>query len=195
MNPHFIFNVLTSIQNYQLRGDTRKAGIFLAKFGKVIRRGLEYSREELITLTEEKALLEDYLEVQKALNDEVFDYEIHVAPDLDPDQVKVPPMFAQPFIENAIEHGQLSAVEEGRVKIVFEREDHLLQLKIDDNGVGIDESVKTGNHKKSLSTTITRERLALLEKRFGLDLYLQLDLPNQPHHRGTVVTMALPFIQ
>ncbi|MEL7147020.1 MAG: histidine kinase, partial [Bacteroidota bacterium] len=193
MNPHFIFNVLTAIQNYQLRGDSRQAGIFLARFGKVIRKALEYSREEFITLKEEKELLEDYLEVQRSLNNESFEYEIKMPGDLDPGQIKVPPMFAQPFIENAIEHGDLGGVTNGKVEIAFERQGGLLQLKINDNGVGMKKTTDADKSKKSLSTIITRERLTLLEKRFGQSLRLN-HLDNEGGD-GTTVELALPFIQ
>ncbi|MEO1256427.1 MAG: histidine kinase, partial [Bacteroidota bacterium] len=104
LNPHFIFNSMGAIQNYLLTENSEKASIYMSMFSKLMRQILENSREEFIPLSEEIEMLTNYMELQK-LRFKDLTYTIEVDDTLDEDTAGLPPMFAQPFIENALEHG------------------------------------------------------------------------------------------
>lgn len=164
MNPHFIFNTLQAIQNYILKNDNREAIRYLHSFASLTRDVLENSRSELIPLTRETALLDNYLKLQKLRFGNRFDYRINVDKDLEFLSVKVPPMLSQPFIENALEHGLRDKPEGGLIEVSFGLAGRNMSLEITDNGSGMN-SKNQGNMHSSRATEITRERLSLLGKR------------------------------
>ncbi len=105
MNPHFIFNSLMAIQSYIYKNDPVQAGDYLAKFADLVRITLENSRVEFVLLENELKMLQIYLELQSLRFNNKFEHQITVGKNIDPQVIRVPPMLAQPFIENAIEHG------------------------------------------------------------------------------------------
>ncbi|MBU2914466.1 tetratricopeptide repeat protein [Reichenbachiella agariperforans] len=160
LNPHFIFNSMTAIQHYLETHDPEGASHYMGLFSTLMRQILENSRQEFISLAEEVSMLENYLQLQQMRFGEQFDYKIDIDEELDEDYAGVPPMFAQPFIENSLEHGLFR--EEGvqnRIQINFKKiNDHLVGLEIEDSGVGVKEEKAMTKHK-SLATKITNERL------------------------------------
>lgn len=194
MNPHFIFNALMAIQNFMLKNNPLDAGIYLSKFAKLMRQTLENSREESISIMEEKEMLENYIEIQQLRAENKFEYNINIDESLIEKGIRIPPMYAQPFIENAIEHGNLGEIKDGKLDINFEERDNLLHVSIEDNGVGFDEKVKKVGHK-SLSTIITKERLNLLEKRFNIKLGFSITSSMEKMQQaGTQVRFILPML-
>ncbi len=105
MNPHFIFNALISIQNFIYSNDTVNADKFLAKFSRLLRLILNNSRTRFITIDDEVQTISNYLELQKLRFDNKFDYSINIDSAINTEDTLIPPMLAQPFIENSIEHG------------------------------------------------------------------------------------------
>lgn len=194
MNPHFIFNALMAIQNFMLKNNPLDAGLYLSKFAKLMRQTLENSREESISILEEKEMLENYIEIQQLRAEKKFQYNINIDDSLIEKGIRIPPMYAQPFIENAIEHGNLGEIEDGKLNINFEERDNLLHVSIEDNGVGFDEKVKKSGHK-SLSTIITKERLGILEKRFKIKLGFSISSSMEKmQNAGTQVRFILPML-
>ncbi len=194
MNPHFFFNALTSIQRYLFeKEDTRIAVRYLAKLAKLMRQILENSRETYITLGEEIKTLENYLSLQQLRYEDRFHYQIEIGPGINLEEILIPPMIAQPFVENAIEHGQLHQLESGAIHIRFAIEEGRLLLEIEDNGVGrrvAELSQVTAKHE-SLATIITRERLNLLKRLTREKCTFQImDLPDQ----GTKVAFSFPLL-
>lgn len=188
LDPHFLSNALVSIQRFMLENKTAEATNYLTKFSRLMRQLLEYSREELITLEEEVDLLRNYLDIQKLRLKDSFTYEITVDPALSISDTRIQPMFAQPFVENAIEHG-VSGRLGGRIEVVFRSEDESLILEITDNGAGIQ---STGNESnRSLSTKIIRERIALLNKTNRKPI--QLVFGQGLNKQGTRVQLTLPI--
>lgn len=169
MNPHFIFNSLTNIQNYLFENETLQTAKYLGKFAKLMRQVLDNSREEFITLEKEILTLKNYLELQQLRFPKKFQYQINIAEDLSP-ETKIPPMFAQPFIENSLEHGILHKSEEGFLSIDFKTEKNILILEVKDNGVGLQTSQLLRSEAKkeyqSLATKIVQERLELFSEKF-----------------------------
>ncbi|MEL6538521.1 MAG: histidine kinase, partial [Bacteroidota bacterium] len=163
MNPHFIFNAMTAIQDVIRQGDPKKASRYLSKFSKLTRQVLDNSRTEFVLLEQEVTMLENYLSLQNLRRAHPFQIEVKVAEDVDPEEVKIPPMFAQPFVENAIEHGLADVEEEGRIEVCFGMQGDKLQLTVTDNGQGLagaHTETQTPGHV-SHATQITRERIAL----------------------------------
>lgn len=192
MNPHFIFNALASIQNFILQSNPKESVMYLAKFGKLMRQILEHSREEFITVAEEADMLQNYLIIQQLRFRNRFDFEIEIDQNIDTENMRIPPLFAQPFVENAIEHGLAEKPEGGFIKIRFEKKDQIVQLVIEDNGKGIEFASETQNSHKSLATIISHERLDILKKEFGNRLSLKVE--QKEHHSGTKATLILPML-
>jgi tetratricopeptide (TPR) repeat protein len=197
MNPHFIFNSLMAIQSFIYKNDPVQAGDFLAKFADLVRITLENSRVEFVLLENEIKMLQIYLELQALRFNNKFGYSIHVDENIDIRLIKVPPMLAQPLIENAIEHGLRHKTEDGFIKINYAKLNNDLRFSVEDNGIGREKARELENNRKhrAMATSITRERLILLSKRlrqtFELELIDLKDQNNLPH--GTLVKFALPY--
>ena len=160
MNPHFIFNSMTSIQGYLIRTDTENAENYMGMFSTLMRQILENSREEFIPLKKELCMLKNYIELQKLRFQESFDYIIEIDPSIDEDYTGIPPMFAQPFIENTFEHGLFRDTnKENMLKVRFSKKgsDQII-LEVEDTGTGIEQVAQSKMHK-SVATKITKERL------------------------------------
>lgn len=168
MNPHFIFNSLTSIQNFILQKDDIKASVYLSRFSDLVRNILSNSQVDKITLEEEINTIENYLELQKIRFPEKFDFKIRLDENLNPESIHLPPMLTQPFIENAIEHGFKNIKHKGQVELYFKSRPDYLIVQIVDNGIGRLKSLelKTQQEKshKSMATHITKERIRVINK-------------------------------
>ena len=143
MKPHFIFNVLSSIGGYMNQNNNRDAGVYLAKFARLIRNVLEQSNKELISLSRELEVLKYYLELQQLRFPNKFVFVINAEDISDPETLVLPPMLIQPIVENAIEHGFAQRQDNGNLWINFYQGHELLTIEIIDDGIGIN------NHKKS----------------------------------------------
>ena len=168
MNRHFIFNALNSIQYYINRQDKLAANMYLSRFAKLIRKNLDSSQSELTSLGEELERLELYLELEHMRFKDKFDYKINIDPGLDADVIKVPAMILQPYVENSIWHGILPMDREGRIKIDVTTSNGAYVLAIEDNGIGIDASIKNksnnGSAYMSKGMRINQGRIELLRK-------------------------------
>ncbi|MCB0371601.1 MAG: histidine kinase [Muricauda sp.] len=167
MNPHFIFNALSSIQHLILNNDKKSALTYLSKFGKLARNVLESSREATVSLTEEIDLLRSYLELESLRFDKAFQYSIEIDGTLDTDSVEIPLMLLQPFAENAIIHGLVGKKKGDKslfIRILTQGEYHVFE--IEDNGVGRfpAKSKKKDTRRKSRGMEITQKRLKMLDK-------------------------------
>ncbi|MEM9340697.1 MAG: tetratricopeptide repeat protein [Bacteroidota bacterium] len=168
LNPHFIFNSMIAIQRYLIeRNNAEETSHYMGTFSSLMREILENSRESFITLKKEVNLLTKYLELQKMRFKDRFDYDIVIDENLDLVYHGVPPMFAQPFIENALEHGLFRKQADNKLTIKFEKVgSDRVALYVTDNGVGMEAADHHSDHQ-SLATQITRERLASLKKANG----------------------------
>jgi sensor histidine kinase YesM len=198
INPHFIFNSLSSIQNAIINQEPEKASKYLTRFSKLIRNILDSSVEESVTLEDEISNIENYLALQKIRFPDKFDYTITVDEKLDTDRIIIPPMLAQPFIENAIEHGIKHKETKGHVHIRFMRQDKLMLFEIEDDGVGRQKARKIqmdqNRDHKSLATNITLERINVLNKKFKKKITLDIiDLGVEDGEpKGTRVVFGVP---
>lgn len=195
LNPHFIFNALVSVQSYLFQKDTTQAVFYLTKFSKLMRQILENSRQEFIPLEQELSMLTNYLDLHQLRLERAFEYGIRLAPEVDPQHEMIPPMFVQPFVENAIEHGVLNLKKGGLIEINFKKEGDFISIEILDNGVGIQETTIGGTSKSSLSTTIIKERMDLFNRNLRNKINLVVDNRTDENGqvRGTRVELMVPF--
>ncbi|MBN2174374.1 MAG: tetratricopeptide repeat protein [Bacteroidales bacterium] len=197
MNPHFIFNSLIAIQSFIYKKDPVQAGDYLAKFAELIRITLENSRSEFVLLEREIKMLEIYLELQCLRFDNKFNYQLEIDENIDASTMRIPPMLAQPFIENAIEHGLRYKDTKGNIKINYMKSNGILRLIVEDDGIGREKAAANSRNKKhaSMATSITIERLEVLSKRFKQKLKLELtDLKNEEGMPcGTQVKFSMPY--
>lgn len=190
MNPHFIFNSLNSIGDYILKNDNQSAQDYLIKFAKLMRAVLENSEFKEIPLSEELKFIELYLQVESKRLPGKFSYIIYVENELDTENILVPPLLLQPFIENSIWHGFNGKENHGNIAIDFKRKDDMLLCSVDDDGRGGSLNT-TGAGKKSLGIAITENRIQILNKQKKASGKLQI-LPKL-NNSGTRVEVSLPF--
>ena len=195
MNPHFVFNAMSVIQSYIYENDPAKSSQFLVNFSRLMRLILENSPKEFIPIELEREILDKYLTAQKMRFENRFDYELTISDDLLFNKAMVSPMITQPFIENAIEHGQLHSVKDGKISVDIYAKDAQLYIQIQDNGVGRKKSADTKKMKthKSMAIDITRERIAILNKKYKFNGSLTMSDLDTVSQTGTVVTLILPL--
>lgn len=187
LDPHFLSNALVSIQSFMLENNAQQASNYLSKFSRMMRQLLEFSREDLITIEQEIDLIRNYLDIQKLRFKSKFEYTIDVDQALAIADARISPMFTQPFIENAVEHG-ISQLEAGKINIVLRQQHNRLHIQIEDNGPGIS---KSSGSTGSLSTTIIQERIHLLNKS-GKE-QISLSIGRGKKGTGTLVQLYLPI--
>nr|WP_321222393.1 histidine kinase [uncultured Psychroserpens sp.] len=166
MNPHFIFNSLNSIGDYILKNDTQSASDYLGKFAKLMRLTLENSEKSEILLSEDISLLKTYLDIERKRFDNKFDYTIEIEDSLEVDNILIPPMILQPFLENSIIHGISQINDKGQILISFKEANNMIICSVDDNGVGRKktETNKIITNRKSMGMTITKSRIDIINK-------------------------------
>ena len=195
MNPHFIFNAMSVIQSYIYDHDTDKSSRFLVSFSRLMRLILENSPKEHILINTEIEILQKYLEMQKMRFEDRFEFEIIAEEVLFDENTIIPPMITQPFIENAIEHGQLHTIEGGFIKVKFSKGNNMLVISIDDNGIGrkgSKEKEKSSAHK-SMAMEITRKRIKNLNKKYKTSGSLLVNDYNKELETGTKILISLPY--
>lgn len=191
MNPHFMFNAMNSIQNLVLKGDKHEAYNYLTKFAALIRENLNMSEKSFVYFEEELLLLEKYLELEKLRFRDNFVYQIKGIDAIE--EIKIPSMIIQPFVENAIKHGLLHK-ENGTRKVVLEFfQEEVFKCVIIDNGVGLETSKKINEQKrdkqKSFSTKAIQERLLLLKDYYKTDIGFSYEEIKE----GTKVVIKIPY--
>ena len=192
LNPHFIFNALSSIQNFMLKSEGKTASRYLGKFSKLMRQVLENSRMEFIPLEEEIRMLENYLEIQKILVQKEFDFQIQCHEPLVQDQVSIPPMFVQPFLENAIQHGLLDSG--GIIEVDFRLAGDYIEILVRDNGVGLYATSQAKENHRSLATSIIQERIANYNRKLRTRIQLKMSDRSGQNEQGTEVQLLVPYL-
>ncbi len=136
INPHFFFNAMASLQNLSLQEKSTQTTLFISRFAKIMRQSLESTYEELVTVESEIDFITNYLEVQKLRFPEKFDFTFEIDDNLEINELKIPGMIIQPFVENAIEHGFNTIDYKGLILISFVDEKEQIKISIEDNGIG-----------------------------------------------------------
>lgn len=170
MNRHFIFNSLNSIQYFINSQDRLSANRYLTNFAKLIRKNLDATNESgnMVTLAQEIEGLDLYLSLEAMRFKDKFEYKINTN-NIDTESIIIPAMLLQPFIENAIIHGVLpNELNKGLIEVIITSDKNILTIQIDDNGIGIKNSLRIkelveGDHK-SQGMEITAKRIDLIKK-------------------------------
>lgn len=199
MNPHFIFNALNSIRHLVLKKDFRTASAHIGDFARLLRLILQNTSQTTISLQNELDTLDLYLGFEQRRFGDRLSYEIEVGKGLNPDNVQIPPMLIQPFVENAVWHGLMHKDAPGKIWIDLRLDQEHLSVKVRDNGIGRKRSQeirdrRSGNNK-SYGLSITKDRLALMERfKQGKGKFEIEDLLNEKGEpAGTLVTMCIPL--
>lgn len=199
MNPHFVFNCLGSISSFIVQNGTDSAIKYLSKFSKLMRLTLEYSKESLIPIDKEMESLQNYLELEQLRFNQKFDFTISKSKDIE-DDMALPPLLLQPFVENAIIHGLIPKNEKGRIAIDFSVEKEHLCCTIEDNGIGFDKSKELKENlvsvHKSMALDITKKRLEMMEASTSRKANVAIEeLKNEKGEiLGTKVILNLPIL-
>lgn len=202
MNPHFLFNALSSIQLLIVSEQTNKAYKYLTVFSNFLRTLLKYADKSFILLDEELRILRMYIELESLRFDNTFEFKISVDPNIENDEVLIPTLLIQPFIENAIWHGLLHKEGSKRLFIEFKdvNEDYMLCI-IEDNGIGREAARQFRNGQlssvahESKGIAIVEERLRLFEQKKGKPAHLAVEdlKDHQGNAAGTRAIITLPY--
>lgn len=193
MNPHFMFNCLNSIDAFIHTNDKYNATLYLNKFGKLMRHILDSSIDKVVPLAKDIATIELYIELEQLRFSNKFQYQLTIEKGINTEEVMVPPLIIQPYVENAIKHGLANKKGDGGLlKIDIKRAEHAILLEISDNGVGMANATlksKPGTWR-SHGLDISRERIRLFndEKVASVKISYLTDHPNDP---GTFVSVTL----
>lgn len=196
MNPHFIFNVLGSIQNFMMQNNTRKASDFLSQFASLTRATLNNSTAETISLTDEIDMLRNYIELEKMRSQNKFDFSINFDDDLEVDFIQIPPMLIQPFIENSIKHGFKNLDRTGFLKLQISDKTECVEFIIEDNGNGIQEKDDSAKKHQSMAMKIFEKRRKLIQQKHKKDFKFEiLNLKDtNPKLTGVKMTINIPVL-
>ncbi len=193
MNPHFLFNCLSSINDFIMHEDPKTASKYLTKFSHLMRMILNNSKERMISLKRELDALSLYVEMENLrLNDKIF-YTVEVDEHIDQEQLLIPSMILQPYIENSIKHGLSPKPKGGAISLHIFDKKTFLHVVIQDDGIGRSEANKRQRvkHKngKSYGMSITSERLHLINQTMDVEASTEIiDLDNPS---GTKVILRI----
>lgn len=199
MNPHFIFNSLNSIKLYIINNEKENAVYYLNKFAKLIRKILVASNEKDISLADELETMKLYMNIENIRFSNEIDFKINIDDNLNPENVRVPSLILQPFLENSLWHGLSSKLDDKRIVLDIKKDaDDYITISITDNGVGrkISQERKLNKTLKrdSVGIEITKERLFNFSKRFArmYDLKIEDLFDKQNNAAGTKVILNIP---
>jgi len=184
MNPHFIFNALSSIQHLINQGKNRDANQYLLNFAKLLRMVLATSEKKLVSLADEIEQIERYLQLEQLRIP--FNYRIEIDEVIHPENEEIPGMLIQPVVENAVKHG-ISGNRDGTVNIHFSKEAHVLLVEITDDGAGFSASSQSIN---GFGLKATEERLRLINEDLKTNIGIRME---SNHPTGTKVVISIPL--
>ena len=196
MNPHFLFNSLNSINNFILKSDIEKASDYITKFSRLIRVILKSSSSLTVPFSEELGILSLYVKLEQMRINGGFEYIVNMDKDINLEEIKVPPLFLQPFIENSIWHGLTHIEGEKKIVLTVSQVGDDIVCEIIDNGIGInkarEESHKKINRRKFFGTQATENRIRLLYKKSNVKIHIT-DI-SEGKNTGTKVQIIFPYI-
>jgi hypothetical protein len=203
MNPHFLFNALNTIQSYIYLNEKKQASTYLVKFSELTRLILDMSSGDTVALAEELKAIGLYLELEQMRFEDTLTYRLTVDDGLDPEQVRIPSMLIQPYIENAIKHGLMHKKTDRHLLVSFKKQPGFVEVEIDDDGVGRARAGEIAQHRatsamrrhESFASAANQKRLELLNDgqhaRIGLEIIDKTDAAGQAS--GTKVILRIPI--
>ncbi len=159
LNPHFVYNALSSIEGLVTNKENDRANEYLASFSDIMRDTLKNSNVLFISLAQDIEMLEKYIAIEQLRFE--FKYILSIDPDLDLEAIEFPPMLLQPSVENAVKHGVAGMGSAGTITLIFSKTGSNLEIMIEDNGSGYQPK---DNRKSGYGIKFTRERIDKLKK-------------------------------
>ncbi|MCF6401814.1 histidine kinase [Chitinophaga filiformis] len=184
MDPHFIFNSLNAIHHYILTTSTDLASLYLTRFARLMRLIIRNCNREWVNLEEDIEALELYLQLEQLRFGPQFDYELEITPDVFQQVTFVPPLIIQPYIQEAIWRRLLLRPDKtgGCLRIRISRENEMLCVRIEDNGVNQGSSGENAHLSQGIS--IAAARLEAINARYNMrsaireqELYNEMQQP------------------
>ncbi len=201
INPHFLFNSLNSINNFILKNENAKARKYLVKFSQLVRNILNNSTNPYLSLKEELDTINLYVQIESMRFDNQFNFDLTIEKGLNINQINIPSLLLQPYIENAIWHGLLHKAGEKNIEIrIHQRSEDTISIAIEDNGIGRKEAQKLSTNdskRRSYGMQLGENRLKLMnsEKQSKGDVEV-IDLyDDQGNGTGTLIEITLPIIE
>lgn len=188
MNPHFLFNSLNSVQNLVQQNKGREAHLYLSDFAGLIRKVLNNSEKEEVSLAEELEMINQYLNLEKLRFD--FEFTISLDKNVDTHNTMVPSMLIQPFAENAIIHGLQNKEGDRMLRLEIVKEESGVKICIEDNGIGRAAAREISRVKNGKGTRLVEERLEILQEK-NREKY-ELKIIDLNDHSGTRVEILIP---
>jgi sensor histidine kinase YesM len=195
MNPHFLFNSLNSINNFVLKSEVEKASDYITKFSKLIRVILNSSSSPTSKLSEELEILALYVKLEQMRVNGGFSYKVKVDKKIGMDMIKVPPLFLQPFIENAIWHGIMKKEGEKTIKLSIKEDEGDVLCIIEDNGIGINKAKELAHmtqRRKFFGAKATENRIRMLYQ--NKDVHIVTKDISTKTQTGTQVSIRFPLL-
>lgn len=196
MNPHFIFNCISSIDNFILGNEKEMASAYLNKFAKLIRNTLDSSKTEVVPFWKDWETMQLYLELESLRSNGKFSYQTYASDALLKGHYKIPALIIQPYLENAIHHGLMQRNDHnGKLTIVADLNNEVLTFTIQDNGVGRERSaqlkqINTLQHT-SYGMQLSEDRITLFNNRMENNITIT-DLKDEDGmSKGTLVEVRL----
>ena len=200
MNPHFIFNSLNSIKLYIINNEKENAVYYLNKFAKLIRKILVVSNEKDISLADELDTMKLYMNIENIRFSNEIDFQINIDKDINLENIRIPSLILQPFLENSLWHGLSLKTDDKRIELDVKRKGNdFITISITDNGVGRkvseERKLKKTLKRKSIGIEITKERLFNFSKRFAKMYALKIEdlYDAQNNAAGTKVILNIPL--
>ena len=193
MNPHFIFNVLNGIKALGNSGNSKELNKTISQFSILLRSVLNNSRLEEISLQDEIDTLKNYLNLEQKMNSKSFEYSIETSlNNIDLEEILIPPMLLQPFIENCIKHAFQPNKLDAKIKIYFEVKGKFLHFTIEDNGIGFQQSKKekVKSSHQSVALEVTKERIQHITKYNSFSIK---EIEEQKEIKGTKIGFKIPL--
>lgn len=185
LNPHFMFNALSSIQNLVNKNELLQANLYLSKFAGLTRKVLNSTVQEMISLEEELTIADDYLQMEQLRFG--FEYQITVDPTLSQTNIDIPAMILQPFIENSVKHGIATLKKAGLIQLNVYAKGHDLILSVEDNGKGFD--IHNIRSEGSFGLKLSQERIGLLNQIYQ-HKPAKLNITSRPGQATIVITLT-----
>lgn len=191
INPHFVFNCLNSIKSLNYQQRYAEADNYTDKFSQLLRSTLEFSSEAIITLKEELEYIINYVQLEQLRFGDKLQFEVKIDQSINTNNIQVPSLILQPYVENAIRHGIGNLIKEnGRLTISISEQKNYLQIIIDDNGVGIEQANMINkakpNYHQSKGMELNKRRAELHNISFDI-------LDKKEIEKGTRITLKIPL--
>lgn len=195
LNPHFIFNCLSSIQALYLKGDMNAGNHYMSAFSDLLRIIIEHMRVPTVSIEEEVKMLHRYIELEQLSFDDKFEYEIIVDQTIIPSNDKIPSVVLHTIVENAIKHGLKSIIgtRSPHLKITFLRKNNTIIVNVFDNGLGFSNSRKNKKTHTSRGLELIEERITLLNSYNKIKTEMTFkDLEQDGIISGCLVRLSFP---